>query len=111
MNQASTMKRKSVPKHSTRYLPLVSFTTDTVSNTPRQSPSSSNISTLLTDSPQVLSFENVVKKAFKKNLIASLTSKDTVLKAVRDCILRDDQERLKQLNVCLSGVICMSVVV
>ena len=35
---------------------------------------------------------------FNKGLIASLTSKDAVLKEVRDCIIRGDEERLKALN-------------
>ena len=66
MNQASAMKSISVPKPSTQSLLPVSFTTDTVTNTPRQSPSISNKITPLTDSIQVLSFEKVVGKVFKK---------------------------------------------
>ena len=37
-------------------------------------------------------------KILSKGLIASLTSKDAVLKEVRDCIIRGDEERLKALN-------------
>ena len=40
----------------------------------------------------------MVGKVFSKGLIASLTSKDAVLKEVRDCIIRGDEERLKALN-------------
>ena len=74
------------------------LTDDTVRHTPRQSPSNSNISTRLTDSPQALSFDKVIRKVFDKNLVASLTSKDAVLKEVGDCIIRSDAERLEDLK-------------
>ena len=94
----SAMKGQSTSTRSTRTLPRVSFMDNATQNTPRQSPSHSNISTPLTDSPQVLSFNNVIGKVSNKNLIASLTSKDTVLKEVRDCIIWSDEERSKELN-------------
>ena len=37
-------------------------------------------------------------KIFNKKLIASLNSKDTVFKKIRDCILRNDKSRLKQFS-------------
>ena len=113
----SAMKGKSTSTRSSRSSPRVSFTDNTTPNTPRQSSSQSNISTPLTDSPQILSFDKVVGKVFIKGLIASLTSKDAVLKEVRDCIIRSDAERLKALNPYLhsywrdlhvsSGCVCM----
>ena len=92
------MKAKSTSTRSSRTSPYVSFTDNPTPNTPRRFSSHSNLSTPLTDSPQVLSFENVVGKVFNKGLIASLTSKDAVLKEVRDCIIRSDEARLKALN-------------
>ena len=59
---------------------------------------SSNASTPLTPSPHVPTFEYIVSKIFNKSLIASLTSKDAVLKEVRDCILTNNESRLKALN-------------
>ena len=59
---------------------------------------SSNASTPLTPSPHVLTFEYIVSKIFNKPLFASLTSKDAVLKEVRDCILTNNEIRLKALN-------------
>ena len=113
----SAMKDKSTSIRSSRTSPRVSFTDNTTPNTPRQSSSHSNISTPLTDSPQILSFDKVVGKVYNKGLIASLTSKDAVLKEVRDCIIRSDEERLKALNPYLhsywrvlhvsSGCVCM----
>ena len=111
------MKGKSTSNRSSRTSPCVSVTENTTPNTPHQSSSHSNISTPLTDSPQVLSVDKVVGKVFNKGLIASLTSKDEVLKEVRDCIIRSDKERLKALNLYLhsnwrdlhvsSGFVCM----
>ena len=92
------MKGKSASTRSTRTSPRVSLTDNETQNSPRQSPSHSNISTPLTYSPQLLSFNKVVGKFFNKNLIACLTSRDAVLKEVRDCIIRSDEERLKELN-------------
>ena len=113
----SAMKNKSTSICSSRTSPRVSFTDNITPNTPRQSSSHSNISTPLTDSPQILSFDKVVSKAFNKGPIAFLTSKDAVLKEVRDRIIRSDEERLKALNPYLhsywrdlhvsSGCVCM----
>ena len=96
--QASSLKGKSISSRTTRASPRVSFTDNATASTPRRSSSHSNLSTPLTDSPQVVSFEKVVGKVFNKGLIASLTSNDAVLKEVRDCIIRGDEERLKALN-------------
>ena len=42
-----------------------------------------------------------VGKVFNRRLIASLTSKDALLKEVRDCIIRSHEERLQALNTYL----------
>ena len=115
--QVSAMKGKSTSTRLNRTSPRVSFTENTNPNTPRQSSSHSNIGTSLTDSPHIFSFDKVVGTVFNKGLIASLTSKDAVLKEVRDCIIRSDEERLKALNPFLhsywrdlhvsNGCVCM----
>ena len=66
--------------------------------TPTSPAHSTNASTPLTPSPHVPTFEYIVSKIFNKSLIASLTSKDAVLKEVRDCILTTNESRLKALN-------------
>ena len=102
--QVSSMKGKSASNRSSRTSPRVYFNDNPTLNTPRRSSSQqSNLSTPLTNSPQVLSFEKVVEKVFNKGLIASLTSKDAVFKEVRDCIIRSDEERLKSLNPYLNS--------
>ena len=58
----------------------------------------SNATTPLSPSPHVPTFEYIVSKIFNKSLIASLTSKDAVLKEVRDCILTNNESRLKAIN-------------
>ena len=93
--QASAMKGKGNSTRSTRTSPRVSFTDNATLNTPRQSTSHSNTIIPLTDSPQVLSFDKVIGKVFNKGLIASLTSKDAVLKEFKDCIIRSDEDCLK----------------
>ena len=66
--------------------------------TPTSPAHSSNASTPLTPSSHVPTFDYIVSKIFNKSLIASLTSKDAVLKEVRDCILTNNESRLKALN-------------
>ena len=66
--------------------------------TPTSPAHSSNASTPLTPSPLVPTLDYIVSKICNKSLIASLTSKDAVLKDVRDCILTNKESRLKVLN-------------
>ena len=66
--------------------------------TPTSPTHSSNTITPLTPSPHVPTLEYIVSKIFNKSLIASLTSKDAVLKEVRDFILTNNESRLKALN-------------
>ena len=66
--------------------------------TPTSPAHSSNASTPLTPSPHVPTFEYIVSKIFNKSLVASLTSKNAVLKEVRDSILTNNESRLKALN-------------
>ena len=66
--------------------------------TPTSPAHSSNASSPLTPSPHVPTFEYIVSKIFNKSLIASLTSKDAVLKEVRDRILTNNESCLKALN-------------
>ena len=43
-------------------------------------------------------FENNLTQLFTKGFLAVLTSKDAVLKEVRDCVLQNDPQRCKELN-------------
>ena len=100
------MKSKSTPSTTiNKTSPRVSFTTDRVQNTPRQSPSTSNNSPPLPGSPQVFSFDKVVGKVFKKNILAALTSKDEVLNEIRDCIIRSDEQNAKAAECILTQLL------
>ena len=62
-------------------------------------------------------FENNLTQLFTKGFLAVLTSKDAVLREVRDCILQNDPPRSKEVNPYLfsfwrdlhvrSGCVCM----
>ena len=71
---------------------------DTRISSPTSPAPSSNVSNPLTPSPRIPIFDHRVKKIFSKSLIASLTNKHVVLKEVRDCILTNNESRLKELN-------------
>ena len=91
-NDSRAANQRNEPSTNTRAANSPSITTPT-------SPTHlSNASTPLTPSPYVPTFEYIVSKIFNKSLIASLTSKDAVLKEVRDCILTNNENRLKALN-------------
>ena len=85
--------------------------------TPLSPAKSSNVSTPLTPSQQIPTFDQILNKLFSKSLIASLTSKDAVFKEVRDRTLTNNENRLKTLNPyihsysrdlhVLSGCVCV----
>ena len=83
---------------STQNLSTPHATSTALNTTPTSPTHSSNSSTPLTPSPHVPTFKYIVSKIFNKSLIASLTSKDAVLKEVRDCILTNNESRLKAIN-------------
>ena len=72
--------------------------TPTTPITPTSPPASSNNCTPLRASSQIPRFDNIIGKVFSTAVIAFLTSKDAVLKEVRDCILNKNEERLKEIN-------------
>ena len=43
-------------------------------------------------------FENNLNHLFTKSFLAVLTSKDAVLKEIRDCIIQDDEARCKEVS-------------
>ena len=66
--------------------------------TPTPPALSSNASTPLTPSPQIPTFDHIINKIFSKSLIASLTSRDAVVKEIRDCKITNNESRLKAVN-------------
>ena len=99
---AKTTPTSPSSNHSTNQPPISPSATRTAKPLSTQAPTSpapsSNISTPLTPSLQLPPFDNIVNKVVSKSLIAALTSKDAVLKEVRDCILTNNESRLKELK-------------
>ena len=44
-------------------------------------------------------FENNLNQLFMKSFLAVLTSKDVVLKEIRDCVMQDDEARCKEVSL------------
>ena len=65
--------------------------TNTSSNT--ETPSGS-----LIDAAEDISLTETLNKIFSKKLLAILFGKDSILKEVRDCVLRDDPDRLREIS-------------
>ena len=66
-------------------------TTNTSLNTER-TPSTSAM-----DTAEELKLTDTINQISIKNLLAILRGKDAILKEVRDCVLRNDEDRLKKL--------------
>ena len=66
-------------------------TTNTSSNT--KTPIGSSI-----DAVEDVCFTETLNKIFSKKLLAILTGKDAILKEVRDCVIRDDPDRLREIS-------------
>ena len=65
--------------------------TNTSSNT--ETPSGS-----LMDAAEDICFKETLNKIFSKKLLAILTGKDAILKEVRDCVIRNDPDRLREIS-------------
>ena len=65
-------------------------------NTTRSSNEGQNSPNLYLSKEEV--FENNLTKLFTEGFLAVLTSKDAVLKEVRDCILQNDPQKCKEVN-------------
>ena len=90
-NTRTSIQRQNSPNNTRAASPLQI-------TTPTSPAHSSNASTPLTASPRVPTFDYIVSKTFNKSLIASLTSKDAVLKEVGEWILTNNESQLKALN-------------
>ena len=92
-NMPKTKANKSTPTKA-----WVTFS-DTTTSTP-QTNTSSNTETIpsgsLIDAADNVCFTETLNKIFSKNLLAILTGRDAILKKVRDCIIRDDPNRLRE---------------
>ena len=92
-------KTKATRSKSTPTKARVNFS-DTTPSTPATK-TSSNTETppgSLIDAAEYICFTEILNKIFSKKLLAILTGKDAILKEVRDCVIRDDPDRLREIN-------------
>ena len=73
-------------------------TSSTQTITPTSPALSSSVTTILTPSPHIPTFDHIINRIFSKSPFASLTREDAVLKEVRNCILTNNESRLKAHN-------------
>ena len=105
INSLSTMsKAKATRSKSTPTRARVTFS-DTTPSTPEsnatthtETPTGSMI-----DEAEDIMFTETLNKVFSRKFLAILTGKDAILKEVRDCVLRNDAERLKEISPYLSS--------
>ena len=74
---------------------------DTTPSTPPINTSSNTETTpsgSLIDAADDIYFTETLNKIFSKKLLAILTGKDAILKEVRDCIIRNDPDRLRAIS-------------
>ena len=117
-NSTSIPTRSEIPTHASH---IHTFSTNTMSNitsNPQTPPTHSRVTVQSTPNSAVNTtrssnegqnspnldlskeeiFENNLTQLFTKGFLAVLTSKDAVLKEVRDCILKNDPQRCKEVN-------------
>ena len=73
---------------------------DTTPSTPGTHTSSNTEipSGILIEEADDIYFPEPLNKAFSRKLLAILTGKDAILKEVRDCVNRDDPDRLREIS-------------
>ena len=97
------MSTKESPQNSPTASPQTPRVTFRTHSTPIVTTSTSHSNTQASSSPENLDiklsreeiFENNLNQLFTKSFLAVLTSKDAVLKEIRDCVIQDDDARCK----------------
>ena len=101
-----TMSANESPQNSPTASPQTPRVTFRTQSTPIATTSTSHSNTQASSSPDnqdiELSreeiFENNLNQLFTKSFLAVLTSKDQVLKEIRDCVIQDDEARCKEVS-------------
>ena len=107
MSKAKTTRSKSTPtKARVTFLDTNPSTpgTNTTSNT--ETPTGSMI-----EETAYILFTETLNKVFSKKFLAILTGKDAILKEVRDCVIRNDPDRLQKISpylFILAGLECQT---
>ena len=100
-----TMSANESPQNTPEASPQSPGVTFCTHSTPITNTSASNNDTQASSSPENRdihfsreeNFENNLNQLFIKSFLAVLTSKDAVLKKIRDCVIQDDEARCKEV--------------
>ena len=94
MSKAKATRSKSTPAKA-----RVAFS-DTTPSTPGTNTTSNTdtpTGSMIEETDDIL-FTETLNKVFSKKFLAILTGKDAILKEVRDCVLRNDPDRLQEIS-------------
>ena len=89
MSKAKATRSKSTPTFSD----TTPSTPGTITTSHTETPTGSAI-----EEADDIIFTETLNKVFSKNFLAILTGKDAILKEVRDCVMRDDPDRLQEIS-------------
>ena len=94
MSKAKTTRSKSTP---TKARVPFSDTTPTTPGTNTTSNTETPTGNMIEETDDIF-FTETLNKVFSKKFLAILTGKDAILKEVRDCVIRNDPDRLQEIN-------------
>ena len=94
MSKAKATRSKSTPtKARVTFSDTTPSTPESNATTHTETPTGSMI-----DEAEDIMFTETLNKVFSKKFLAILTGKDAILKEVRDCVMRNDAERLQEIS-------------
>ena len=94
MSKAKATRSKSTPtKARVTFSDTTTSTPESNATTHTETPTGSMI-----DEAEDIMFTETLNKVFSKKFLAILTGKDAILKEVRDCVIRNDAERLQEIS-------------
>ena len=94
MSKAKATRSMSTPtKARVTFLDTTPSTPGTNTTSHTETPTSSTI-----EEADDIIFTETLNKVFSKKFLAILTGKDVILKEVRDCVMRDDPDRLQEIS-------------
>ena len=94
MPKTEATRSKSTP---TKARVTFSDTTPSITGTNTSSNTETPSGSLIEEADDIY-FTETLNKVFSRKLLAILTGKDAILKEVRDCVIRDDPDRLREIS-------------
>ena len=77
---------------------------DTTTGTNTSSNTEITPSTSVIDTADYLRMTDAINRIFKKQILATMTGKDAILRVVRDCVIRNNKERLKDKRLYIHSI-------